>query len=219
MPKQREAEEEKDLDLIPIMNMVLILIPLLLLSVVFVELTIIDVSLAKIGDSSEPQDKQDKPPPKVELMVVSDGFLIRVNKQAMAPVLDECSGSKETLCMEAERDEKVPTSGYRWHELYNLALQLKNGEHPKYPADAFDWEKTDSIDFILEEDIAFAVLVKAMDVVRYKRRKKGNNASPGESFDSMEDFAKSEIAMVKAGNVVSPAPLFRQPMLGQPVLK
>lgn len=204
------------------MNMVLILIPLLLLSIVFVEITIIDVQMAKIGDSSQQQNKSENPPPKVEIMITTNGFLVRVNSQAVSPI-EACAGAKETVCIDTDtRDEKKLTSGYRWHELYNLALTLKNGDNPKWP-NKEAWAKANSVDFVLDEDIPFGVLVKTMDTVRFKRRGKGNKSSKGEIFASAAEFDTSKAATeqkVEEGEKkLVPLNLFRQPMLGQPVLK
>lgn len=46
---KRMAEEEQDLNLAPIMNMVVILIPLLLLSVVFVKVAVINITAPKLS--------------------------------------------------------------------------------------------------------------------------------------------------------------------------
>ena len=44
MPKRREPEEQAQPDLAPFMNMVVILIPMLLLSVIFVSAGVVNVS-------------------------------------------------------------------------------------------------------------------------------------------------------------------------------
>jgi biopolymer transport protein ExbD len=80
-PSQRRnfQDNEMELNLTPMMNLIAILIPALLVSTVFVEIAVINVSAPAIGTApdAEPQkDKPDKPPLNLTVTVTDKGFTL-----------------------------------------------------------------------------------------------------------------------------------------------
>jgi len=80
-PSQRRnfQDQEMELNLTPMMNLIAILIPALLVSTVFVEIAVINVSAPAIGtapDQPPPKDKPDKPPLNLTVTITDKGFNI-----------------------------------------------------------------------------------------------------------------------------------------------
>ena len=68
-----------ELNLTPMMNLIAILIPALLVSTVFVEIAVINVSAPAIGtapDQPPPKDKPDKPPLNLTVTITDKGFTL-----------------------------------------------------------------------------------------------------------------------------------------------
>ncbi len=77
--KNRAGE---DLNLLPVMNMVTILIPLLLLSAQFVNLAVIDSSLPAISDDPGPVDPE-RVPLELTVAITREGFTLRTRQGAL----------------------------------------------------------------------------------------------------------------------------------------
>jgi biopolymer transport protein ExbD len=81
-PSERRNYEEEDMEpnLLPMMNLVSLLIPCLLISMVFVEIAVINVTAPAIGSSSdadpEKKDKPDKPPLNLTVTVTDKGYTL-----------------------------------------------------------------------------------------------------------------------------------------------
>lgn len=80
-PSQRRnfQEEEMELNLTPIMNLIMLLIPCLLISTVFIEITVVNVSAPSIGSgdpSAGPQEPPEKPPLNLTVTVTSKGYTV-----------------------------------------------------------------------------------------------------------------------------------------------
>ena len=72
----RRSVNAKDLDLVPIMNLVTILIPFLLLSASFVSLSSIDSALPAIGPMPETLDETPPPALHLSLVVSPEGYAL-----------------------------------------------------------------------------------------------------------------------------------------------
>lgn len=154
MGKRRPEEPEKEMDLLPILNLVLIMIPLLLLGLIFVEIAVLDVTMASKAPSAATPPTE-APPPKLQVLVTKDGeFVVSLNDNPLDPVKAK------------PNDSKVPVDRYNWCEFYNLLAKIKNGEAPN---PGLDYSKVAQFDLILAEDVTFDVMVRTMDVARYGR--------------------------------------------------
>ncbi|QDG50349.1 hypothetical protein FIV42_06265 [Persicimonas caeni] len=180
--RRREQEQSSNLDLAPFMNMVVILIPMLLLSVIFVSAGVINVSTdLATGTHSAPNDGEEA----LELTVAlsNAGFEVMAAKERL-PAVDGCPAEGPTICLadtsvdvagkfdEAKRlyDAGKPDAAksvldgamqaYDFRGLYNQLAQLKKA-HP---------EETRVV-FTGEPDMPYAMLIRAMDVARFKLEK------------------------------------------------
>ena len=75
---KREMPEPEPLNLVPIMNLVTILIPVLLMAIKSLELAVIDTSLPAISPSvtTPPDNIPDKPPLSLKMAVTNQGIRI-----------------------------------------------------------------------------------------------------------------------------------------------
>ena len=71
---KHKVPEATDLDLTPIMNMVMVLIPMMLLSVVFTAIHVIDVTMPQ--RSAGAAQNNGEPPKRLQLFISKQGFTI-----------------------------------------------------------------------------------------------------------------------------------------------
>ncbi|RJO63145.1 MAG: hypothetical protein C4523_21335 [Myxococcales bacterium] len=75
--KYKEKIIGKDVDLVPVMNLMAILVPMLLVSTEYIKITTLAVSSPSIGPSQPVQvDPDDKPPLNLTIAISSNGFYI-----------------------------------------------------------------------------------------------------------------------------------------------
>ena len=96
--KFRQAKEPTDVDLIPVMNLFVVLIPFLLLSAAFFHVGVIPTSLpsqgATTGEAPEPNLKQ----VTVNLQVEADRLVVSASNEALEPErLDELAAAPLTM--------------------------------------------------------------------------------------------------------------------------
>lgn len=69
---KRRFKEDPDLDITSFMNLMIILVPVLLISMVLARTTVLDLKLPDMADSSTPQTEE--PPQQLELIIRADKF-------------------------------------------------------------------------------------------------------------------------------------------------
>lgn len=82
MRKRRHAKEETELEITSFMNLMIILVPVLLMSMVFSHITVLDLTLPDISSSSTPNDD----PKKETLELVIEEHQLLINYPAGAPL-------------------------------------------------------------------------------------------------------------------------------------
>lgn len=146
MSKTRRTQARGELELLPIMNLVTILIPMLLLGATFVRLAVVDSSLPAIGPHSD-----DPPELKLTLHVTQEGLELEkvVKGSAADPQAFACS--------------VAPCRGLADYRLADLSAAL--GEVKDAHPDAED------IVLVPSEDLRYEVLVAVMDATRTDTRR------------------------------------------------
>jgi len=223
---KRMAEEEQDLNLAPIMNMVVILIPLLLLSVVFVKVAVINITAPKlsVGPPSDTPPEDDKKPLNLTVTVAPNGLRIAAEGCVLAAV-SGCPADGPTICLRSDAGVDVADSfrkgrdkiiqgdvtggeaelekglqAYQWRVLYNELSKLK----AKFPDETV-------MNVAADPDVPFAAIVRLMDVSRYKLEK--------ESYDGDKAYWDAKYKKVKVKDEKDgtlkekPADLFSDPVL------
>ena len=90
-----EADEE--INLIPMMNLISLLIPCLLISMVFVEIATINVSAPAIGSDAQaepPEDKPDKPPLNLTITITEKGYGLTGASELLTQVVKPEAGDE-----------------------------------------------------------------------------------------------------------------------------
>jgi len=193
----RIEEPDQELNLAPIMNMVIILIPLLLLSVVFLKVGVINVSTPSltVGDKTEPPEDI---PQKLTVAISSQGFIVGT-RDGILPGRGACANTDVTVCLSDQsadvrgafmQAQKLSSAGqltqaegvldealahYDWASLYNTLSLLKkaNPEETKIYVSA-------------DADIPYAAVIRLFDVARVKLEK--------DSYDSATAFWSAQQA-------------------------
>ncbi len=218
MARQRRdvgSDGTDELNLAPFMNMVVILIPMLLLSVVFIKIGVINITAPKlsVGPPSEEQPEKEEEPLNLTIAINEKGFRIAA-KAATLPEMEGCPRPGPTICLEnqdvdvtskfdaarkafangnAEAGGKALDEGlsaYNFRELYNRLAKIKK----EYPEETI-------VNLSADSDIPYAVLVRVMDVARYKLEK--------DSYSETSAFWEAEYAR-KGENYTE---LFNDPVL------
>lgn len=215
-------EEEAELNLVPFMNMVVVIIPMLLLSVVFLKAGVINITSPKlsVGPPSEKKPEKKKKPLNLTVAVGDKGFRIGATG-AILPPQGSCSKPGPTLCLaddsidvEAKIEEarkayekggreatrqgnkilQKAMQAYDWMGLYNKLMEIKK----KYPDETV-------VKVSADPDIPYAFVVRVMDVVRYKL--------PEESYDNRKQFWSAEPKTQVKGDKKVAKKLFSDPIL------
>lgn len=166
MAVKRKEGPSAELNMVPIMNLVTILIPVMLMAAQFVHLAVIDSTLPAIGPPVEVEpEEEDKPPLNLSLIIRSDGIVVAGADAVMYP-----DGKPEAV----EGEDTPPTvpckSGgtctgpddYDWSELQRWLGLIKD----EYPDD-------ENVILVPESKIRYEVIVKAMDFSREDRDNPG----------------------------------------------
>ena len=156
-------EEAESPNLTPIMNMVLVLIPLMLLNVVFMTITVIDVTMPQRSAGTA---QNGEPPKRLQLFISKQGFTI-VKGAVTMPAISGCPEGGPTICPNNPSADNE-TDKHNWLELYNTLIGIK--QEP-------DWQDHETVEIVGDSSIEFGVLVKVMDIARYQRVPSGESTA------------------------------------------
>ena len=208
-----KVPEAEDLNLTPIMNCVLVLIPLMLLNVVFMKISIINVTMPQ--RSAGAAQTSGDPPFRLQLFISDQGFTI-VKGQETLPGEGDCTGGP-TICL-ANPDAELATDRYDWLALYNKLLDVKwDPECQK--------ANHDTIEIVGDSNVNFGTLIKAMDIARNQLVPSGDNADAekGKKLGSVEELNNARAPLTTTTNeagetVKTPLAMFPAVVLGLPNL-
>ncbi len=141
----REKEKIPPLNIIPVMNLMIILIPALLLMASFVQLAVINVAAPQIGtgEQQDPQER-DEPPLNLTITVTELGFIV-AGSGAVLPGDDE-GGPTVPL---------TPAGDYDFEGLTSKLEEIKN-----------NFPDEEQLILNAEEDIEYHVIIDVMDASR-----------------------------------------------------
>ena len=151
MAKKRRKEDAYEGDpLIPIMNLVCMLIPLLLYGAVFVRFMTLTVNAPKISRAPAQQPPDQNEALNLTVMITDQGFHFKVNPKHRMPWM-----SQATETASAGPDIPKKDDDWDFEELHRKLKEIKE-DHREEP----------NIVLGAEDDIEFDVLIKAMDFSR-----------------------------------------------------
>jgi len=164
--KSKYVEVAEELNLIPIMNLVLCLIPCVLFKTQLVKIGMINVSAPSFGPaSSKPKDDKEEKPLGLTVALSKEGFLLKATGANLFEVLGltpdgEASGvkipkKKDTFL--SKEGDPVELVEYDFSALYDYLARIK---------DIYKDEKL--LTLVGEPDLEFKYLIRTMDVVRFR---------------------------------------------------
>ena len=206
---KNKVPDAEDINLTPIMNMVLVLIPLMLLNVVFMTITVIDVTMPQ--RSAGAATNSGEPPKRLQLFISKQGFTV-VENGAPLDAIPGCPAGGPTICApEDKKNNELETDKQNWLALYNQLMDIKSKP---------DWLTHEQIEIVADSSVNFGVLVKTMDIARYQRVPESEaEATKGKKLQSEEELNSSRLVLVDGGdNVKTQAALFPVVILGLPTV-
>lgn len=202
----RPPPEEQELNLAPIMNMVMILIPLLLMSVVFEQMGVINVSAPKlaVGPVDEDQEPPENPPLQLTIGISTTGFTIAATGSKLPPIAGCPETSPSTVCTRSGKDaaallNEVRSLREKFDATGNKAFVEQSDSKLMELIEAYDFRQLYNLLIDIKKkfpeetivnvgadpDIPFELLVKTMDTARFKL----DAPSEAGTFDSDEQYA------------------------------
>jgi hypothetical protein len=178
---KRELPDEEPLNLVPIMNLVTILIPVLLMAIKSLELAVIDTTLPAIGPPTESAEVPENPPLALKLAVTNMGLrILGANKYLYpegAPVAAEGEKTPPTVpCKSNSTCRGI--DDYDWADLGQKLYMIKQ-EAQK------DERDSDNIVLIPEGNLRYEILVRVMDVSRNNPSAKDSEGTPFKLFPNV----------------------------------
>ncbi len=215
MARKRRVEVDDgqgDLNLAPIMNMVMILIPLLLLMVKFTEISIINVNAPARGQSArqadDEPDEEEVQVPRVVVSISSDGF--RLLDMQQLPAFEEfvrpvtgCPGAGSTggtavvnphtatatipptICLRQGTEGMPLSERLDYAGLYNHLVRIRM--KPEW-FDAFGEENNSIISILPDFEIPFATIVETMDASRFFLKPANSDLPPPTAASAPESY-------------------------------
>ena len=202
---KHKVPEATDLDLTPIMNMVMVLIPMMLLSVVFTAIHVIDVTMPQ--RSAGAAQNNGEPPKRLQLFISKQGFTI-VEGITTLPARGNCQSGGPTICPN-HPDEEIETNRHNWTELYNTLLEIK--QKP-------EWAEHDQIEIVADSAMNFGVLVKAMDISRFQLIPRDDSSHGKGKQLTDETLADAKPVTKEGGDAEEYVGMFPTVILGMPTV-
>ena len=144
--RRHRSEEDPELNMIPIMNIFLVIIPFLLTSVSFFHIQAISTSVPVLADSSPSIEK----PPEIKLTVIVE---MQPEAMRLSAIANELS--PEVLGQYDQRIKLAATGVYPLRQLTEYLQSLKR----IYPA-------SDTIILIPDNTVIYDSIIQAMDAAR-----------------------------------------------------
>lgn len=159
--KKGISTDIEDLNLVPIMNLVVCLIPMVLLGMSLVKVGVVNVNAPKFGQGAATPEESDKKPLNLTVAVGADGFRIQATAdlnqalglQAAAAAAPDAAAAGAT----AAPPIVIPKKGeeYDYVELYNKMVAIKG----KFPDESI-------VNLTAEATVPFKHLIFVMDSLR-----------------------------------------------------
>jgi len=182
--KKGVSTDVEDLNLVPIMNLVVCLIPIILYGTVMVKVGVVNVNAPKFGmGKATPSDDEEKPL-NLTLGIEETGFrlkaggadinqLLGVDPAAAAPAADPAAMPAPGVLIPKKGDT------YDYVELYNKLVVIKKAK----PDESI-------INLTADSKIHFEHIIKSMDAIRYQLEQ--------DSYSEMDAYKEGKIR--KDGN-------------------
>lgn len=160
MKINRKQETEVELDITAFMNLMIVLVPVLLMSMVFKQITILELNIPDLsgGVSNSPNAKK-----QLEVVIRESGFEVyypsgRLIKKI--PVLDKSTNVAVEVAVEVTGGAGVQSLSVQDYKMLSETLQEVKRQLGKKSKDKRD------VLLLLDGDVSYQTLVSTMDTVR-----------------------------------------------------
>ena len=155
--RRRSHDTEVELNITAFLNLMVVLIPFLLINAVFAQVSILQLDLPAVNESSTPSEDDDKDKLVLEVLIYGDRY----------EVVDRTSSA--VLKIVQNKGEEHDASG-----LHDYLVQLKK----KFPSET-------AITLLCEDDTPYEVMIHTMDAVRLYNEKMNGQTIKKELFPSI----------------------------------
>jgi biopolymer transport protein ExbD len=181
---RRNSEEEvPELDLTPIMAILVILIPVLLFAFSFFEIKVQAVAAPRLGSGKASKKDDDKKPLNLTVIITSKGFVVK--QQAELTTAPE----KPIFKRQMIDSDKIAVETYDYPALYSRIMAKKL----EYPEERI-------VNIGAEPHIPWKVVARTIDAVRSQLEKP--------SYEKLAIYEKAKPKMKKEGDLKVPVDLF-----------
>mgnify|MGYP001460202755 CR=1 FL=1 len=154
--RSNSKEVQSELNLAPIMALICILIPALIFAFQFYEITVQSVAAPKLGPKSSAksdEDKDDKPPLNLTVLISDKGFVLKWNDELSAE-----SGEPPRIPKKVFKDEEGnQVEDYDYPKLYTEVVKKKK-----------DYPEEDSVNIGADFAIPWSTVARTIDCVRVR---------------------------------------------------
>lgn len=175
--KKKFDTEIEDLNLVPIMNLVVCLIPMVLFGASFVQLGVVNVNTPKFGMGKSEAVESDEKPLNLTVALAEDGF--RLSASVVIPGITGPENFDPTAPPPEPTEQQGPTipkdsnGNYNFVELYNKMVAIKD-MHPN----------ENIITLTADAKTEYQFVIKAMDVLRLRLE--------GQRYDDLAAFQSAK---------------------------
>jgi len=180
----RGKSHQDDLNLLPVMNVIMILIPILLLSVAFVKFTIIKIQLPEVSsakevaqDDASPTPDPESNKPSLTVIIREEGFQFLSNLNPPEELKADIMALHELIELTDEKDLEgkivytggKPNQVYDYQALNERLIQLKELRLPvkDNPGAVFiPFENVPNFNIYPVPEVKYEVIIDVMDAAR-----------------------------------------------------
>lgn len=179
--KKKYDPKIEDLNLVPIMNLVVCLIPMVLAGAALVKIGVVNVNAPKFGMGAAEQEESDEKPLNLTVAVAEEGFRLSASGADINEILGlapAAPAADPAAAAAPAQGPLIPKKGenYDYVELYNKLAVVKG----RFPEETI-------VNLTADPRIAFKHIINVMDVLRYKL--------DGENFTDLETLQAADVAM------------------------
>lgn len=197
MRRVRQRQQEADLDITSFMNLMIILVPVLLMSMVFSHITVLDLKLPDMAsDNSTPDDIKKQ---KLELVIHNDyidvNFPEGIRLKRIGKI--ETTADGNTQAQTLAENNVGPETDYDFALLSNVLQEVKRRLKEK------DVDKRDIL-ILSQQNTDYQTLVSVMDTVRSFKAVVAASVVDAELFPEIS-LGDAPVAVVPEGGQIAAA--------------
>jgi len=200
---KRKTHKDEPLNLVPIMNLVVCLIPMVLVGTSLVKIGVIDVNAPNFGMGKSTADEDEKKPLNLSIGLGRDAIYLKAGGVPLGQLITDGESSEdggikipnrkkmEMVDVKVGETETVrkPFYYYDYPTLYTRLVQIKDRIKNDYPNE-------NSIKVSADPNIPVKHVIEVMDLMRYRlclRKSESSNCEQQDSFTNDQDLRKAEV--------------------------